>query len=304
MVHHIRAKDENAFRDTIGNIEKINLDASKHLTSKLGEKKGKLEGWFVTFLKDLASLLPGVHMARTSPKSVAKAVAQFAKDHADKKHPWLTTDDQAKLEKVLVDLKGKIKTAKNEAYLKKYEAGIDKAIGIIKSLKAKPAPGPGPGSGPSDPANFPELATAEDAKKYFFNEVLQKETADTEKMLKHAIAKGATVNDKSSGKDSALIVALTSKNKTAAKFLINNGANTLALSSTQYHPLYYALIMALDTKDTEVLKLLASKKSSPFTIDSRIGPIGSVKAYFDHLMDLDPDKYRESIQLVRKDLNI
>lgn len=302
MVHHIRAKDENAFRDTIGNIEKINLDASKHLTSKLGEKKGKLEGWFVTFLKDLASLLPGVHMARTSPKSVAKAVAQFAKDHADKKHPWLTTGDQAKLEKVLVDLKGKIKTAKNEAYLKKYEAGIDKAIGIIKSLKAKPGPGPGPGPtpGPSDPANFPELKTPVDVKKYFFNKVLQEESADTEKMLEHAIANGSKVNDKSSGGDPAIIVALTNNNKTAAKFLINHQANIQVLSPLNFPVLYFAMEMAKKTGDTEVLELIVSKRKGALTLDSNVGPGMTLKAYFEN----EEAKQAGSTAKIRQALNI
>jgi len=300
MVHHIRAKDESDFHSRVDGISKISAD--KHLTSKLGEK-GKLEGWVVTLLKDIISFLPGVHMARTSPKRVAKAVAQFAKDHADKKHQWFNTDDQAKLASTLDNLKVKIKAAKGEAYLKKNEAAIDAAIKIIKDLNAKPVGGPGPGPDvPSDPANFPELPDAVQAKKYLFFKVLQEESADTEKMLAHALKNGATVNDISSHGDTALIAALTNNNKTAANFLINQGASTQALSSTKYPTLYYAMDMALKSKtgDTEVLKLLISKRKSPLTIDSNIGPGETVKTYFEKQENKKPG----STTAIRAALNL
>lgn len=303
MVHHIRAKDENDFHARVISIEKISLDGTKHLTSKLGEKKGKLEGWFVTLLKDLVSLLPGVHMARTSPKSVAKAVAQFAKDHTDKKHEWLTTEDQNRLVTSLEKgLKDTIREAKGQAYLNKQEASINAAIKKIMSLKAKPAPGPGPGPvpGPSDPANFPALKTPVDVKRYFFNKVLQEESADTEKMLEHAIANGSKVNDKSSGGDPAIIVALTNNNKTAAKFLINHQANIQVLSPLNYPVLYFAMEMAKKTDDTEVLELIVSKRKSALTLDSNVGPGMTLKAYFEN----EETKQAGSTAKIRHALNI
>ncbi|PJD98113.1 MAG: hypothetical protein CK425_00010 [Parachlamydia sp.] len=76
---------QSQFHECVIELKNISDANDQHLTTKLQGKKGNLEGRLVTFLKKILSLLPGVHIARTNPLEVAKAIEKFATDYHKKK---------------------------------------------------------------------------------------------------------------------------------------------------------------------------------------------------------------------------
>ncbi|PJD94944.1 MAG: hypothetical protein CK425_10330, partial [Parachlamydia sp.] len=76
---------QSQFHECVIELKKISDANDQQLTTKLQGKNGNLEGRLVTFLKKILSLLPGVHIARTNPLEVAKAIEKFATDYHKKK---------------------------------------------------------------------------------------------------------------------------------------------------------------------------------------------------------------------------
>jgi len=120
-------KSQEEFHNRVEDLRKVNDEDDRQLTTKLQGKQGNLEGRYVTLLKKLISLLPGIHLARTTPVEVAKAVGQFADDYSKKK--FLTKNDQDTLVKILERLK-----TKGKASLKGKEVAIDEVIKKIQGL--------------------------------------------------------------------------------------------------------------------------------------------------------------------------
>jgi len=61
----LHIKNINNFEQFHKRVEELHLISNaddKHLTTKLKGKTGELEGRFVTFIKKLASVLPGLHL--------------------------------------------------------------------------------------------------------------------------------------------------------------------------------------------------------------------------------------------------
>ena len=125
MPHIKNINNFEQFHGRVLELQKISDADDRHLTTKLKGKTGELEGRFVTFLKKLASVIPGLHFARTNPLEVAKAIEQFAEDHKS----LLIKEDQIALTSIVEKLK-----TKGVKQLKGKEPVIEKIIEKINQL--------------------------------------------------------------------------------------------------------------------------------------------------------------------------
>lgn len=304
--------NENDFHNKVFVINQINSSFDSQLTTNL-DSKGKLDGRFVSLLKTVASFIPFVHLARTSPSAVAKVVSQFAVYH--QKKGFFDTSDKELLLDSLTKLEQKVQEIKGKKYLKRHQKTIKIAYAKINGLAAKQKAGrmnpnpitpDGQGENPINPADlnkpnqtephapktevksFAEFTSNDSAQEYIFENLKSKNPKGLEKILAEGIkAKKLDVETKDEFNDSLLVVALTNKHYKVAKLLLKNGANPASRSSGGFTPLHFALQMTVKTennnekligtrRDYKILKLLLDKLPVKPTLETPIGPTGIV----------------------------